>query len=59
MLNYRGDGDTPIYGATITVTYIQLILMTLWAYNIAGGSGRTFKHFVHPPTERTTTQAQD
>ena len=59
MLNYRGDGDTPIYGATITVTYIQLILMTLWAYNIAGGSGRSLKHFVHPPTERTTTQAQD
>ncbi|XP_067928557.1 gamma-secretase subunit Aph-1b-like [Watersipora subatra] len=50
VLNYRHSGSAPVYGATITVAYIMLIVMTLWAYNIAGGSGRTLKHLVHPPS---------
>lgn len=59
VLNYREAGRPPVYGATITVSYIMMILMALWAYNIAGGSGRSLKHLVQPPRANRANRNAD
>ncbi|KAF6031488.1 APH1A [Bugula neritina] len=59
ILNYSYDDKKPNYAGSITLLFISLVAMALWAYNIAGGSGRSLKHFVHPPQSNRAHAAQD